>query len=75
MARIIDKDTRLIDVDFGPVETFSIREQNAYEPTFIQYSKNGVDQIIWSGTVGAFETRLAGSFIQYQLIDLSFMTK
>ena len=75
MARIIDKDTRLIDVDFGPVETFSIREQNAYEPTFIQYSKNGVDQIIWSGTVGAFDSRLAGSFIQYQLIDLSFMTK
>lgn len=75
MARIIDKDTRLIDVDFGPVETFAIRSEGSFDPTFIQYSKNGVDQIIWSGTVGAFDSRLAGSFIQYQLIDLSFMTK
>ena len=75
MARIIDKDTRLIDVDFGPVETVAVRLEGSYEPTSIQYLKNGVDQIIWSGTVGAFDSRLAGSFIQYQLIDLSFMTK
>jgi len=75
MARIIDKDTRLIDVDFGPVETNVGREAGAYGPTSVTYSKNGVDQIIWSGTVGAFDSRLAGSFVQYQLIDLSFMTK
>ena len=75
MARIIDKDTRLIDVDFGPVETYAVRLEGSYDPTFIQYSKNGVDQIIWSGTVGLFDSALAGSFIQYQLIDLSFMTK
>jgi len=75
MARIIDKDTRLIDVDFGPVETNVTRLEGSFGPTAVQYTKNGVDQIIWSGTVGAFDSRLAGSFIQYQLIDLSFMTK
>ena len=75
MARIIDKDTRLIDVDFGPVETNVTRLEGSFGPTTVQYTKNGVDQIIWSGTVGAFDSRLAGSFIQYQLIDLSFMTK
>lgn len=75
MARIIDKDTRLIDVDFGPVETVVNRLEGSFGPTSVQYNKNGVDQIIWSGTVGAFDSRLAGSFIQYQLIDLSFMTK
>lgn len=56
MARIIDKDTRLIDVDFGPVETYAVRLEGSYDPTFIQYSKNGVDQIIWSGTVGLFDS-------------------
>ena len=75
MARIIDKDTRLIDVDFGPVETNVGRLAGEFRPTSVTYSKNGVDQIIWSGTVGAFDSRLAGSFVQYQLIDLSFMTK
>jgi len=75
MARIIDKDTRLIDVDFGPVDTIVGREGGSFGPTSVQYNKNGVDQIIWSGTVGAFDSRLAGSFVQYQLIDLSFMTK
>jgi len=75
MARIIDKDTRLIDVDFGPVQTDVTRLEGSFGPTTVQYTKNGVDQIIWSGTVGAFDSRLAGSFIQYQLIDLSFMTK
>ena len=75
MARIIDKDTRLIDVDFGPVQTVVGRLENSFGPTSVQYNKNGVDQIIWSGSVGGFSDRLAGSFIQYQLIDLSFMTK
>jgi hypothetical protein len=65
----------LIDVDFGPVETNVTRLEGSFGPTAVQYTKNGVDQIIWSGTVGAFDSRLAGSFIQYQLIDLSFMTK
>ena len=75
MARIIDKDTRLIDVDFGPVDTVVGRDVGSTTPTFVQYNRNGVDQIIWSGSVGGFADRLAGSFIQYQLIDLSFMTK
>lgn len=75
MARIIDKDTRLIDVDFGPVETSITREIAALDPTAVSYTKNGTGQLIYSAPAGGFADRLGGSFVQYQLIDLSFMTK
>lgn len=75
MARIIDKDTRLIDVDFGPVETNVNRDVATTRPASVSYDRNGTDQIIFSAPAGGFADQAAGSFIQYQLVDLSFMTK
>lgn len=71
MARIIDKDTRIIDVDFGPIDVYLDRLPNDYDATTVSYTRNGTDQLVWSAPAGPN----AGSFIQYQLIDLSFMTK
>ena len=75
MARIIDKDTRLIDVDFGPVEVSINRDAAESRPSSVSYDRNGTDQIIFSAPAGGFADRAGGSFIQYQLVDLSFMTK
>ena len=73
MARIVDKDTRLIDVDFGPIFIQGARDENAAFPAPNQFvsSGPGVDQLI------RFDDQdiQAGSFIQYQMVDLSFMTQ
>lgn len=71
MARILDKDTRIIDVDFGPVNISATRADGETEPTTIALGGlNGEEQIIdyiLATNAGG------GSFIQYQNIDLSFM--
>ena len=72
MARIVDKDTRLIDVDFGPLATILSRVQGDGSPTTAQSALNGTLQLLYYADAGQ---PLAGSFIQYQQIDLSFMTK
>lgn len=71
MARIVDKDTRLIDVDFGPLATVLSRAQGDGSPNTATSSLNGELQLLYYAPAGA---PLAGSFIQYQQIDLSFMT-
>jgi hypothetical protein len=74
MARIIDKDTRLIDIDFGPVQldcTRNVTLSPWNAPTTVYAQGNGADQLLWLSdpTDG-----IPGSFIQYQRLDLEFMT-
>ncbi len=76
MARIIDKDTRLIDLDFGPVTTSIQRLPNARFPDGASgnqatFSGDGELQLIRQDRLNTF----AGSFIQFQRLDLSFMTQ
>lgn len=71
MARIVDKDTRLIDIDFGPVGTTCGRGAGDLAPTSAVGSLNGMQQVIRYFEIGQ---ELPGSFIQYQNIDLAFMT-
>lgn len=71
MARIIDKDTRLIDLDFGPLVVSATRNIAAQLPNAVTNGKNGQLQLINFDEGVAFNS---GSFIQEQMIDLSFMT-
>ena len=71
MARILDKDTRLIDCDFGPVTVACGRDATNLSPNAVTTGQNGVKQIIrLDGTTGA----IPGSFVQYSRIDLEYMT-
>lgn len=70
MARIIDEDTRIIDIDFGPVDVGLGRDADSSNPTTLTFELNGVDQII--ANVPAIQAG-AGSYVQYQRLDLSFM--
>lgn len=71
MARILDKDTRLIDVDFGPVSITTNRAEDTFDPNIVTLNGlNGDEQII-DHILGA--NAGGGSFIQYQNVDLSFM--
>jgi len=72
MARIIDKDTRMIDVDFGPVTIAASR--NAAQPwcTSMNESGNGLQQML--NLIQANENG-TGSFIQYERLDLDFMAR
>lgn len=70
MARIIDKDTRIIDIDFGPVDAGFTREGDGFDPATLSLELNGTDQIIGSIAAG---NAGAGTFVQYQRLDLSFM--
>jgi len=70
MARIIDKDTRLIDVDFGPLTVATNRPPGDTQPATATAGGNGLGQLIrFADTFG-----IRGSFIQYQSVDLSMMT-
>ena len=75
MARILDKDTRIIDVDFGPVTVTILRQNNEEAPTGVTGSEatfggNGALQFIRSDNSG----EIAGSFIQFERLDLDYMT-
>ena len=75
MARIIDKDTRIIDVDFGPVNINVLRNATIPEPdgaggSGATFGGSGINQILRSDATGA----TAGSFIQFQRIDLDYMS-
>ena len=71
MVRIIDKNTRLIDIDFGPVNVAMARTAGGFLADSVNYTGNGFDQVL---TTGQVNTNITGSFIQYEQIDLSFMT-
>lgn len=73
MARIIDAETRLIDIDFGPVRVSLGRISPDLQPTTSSFALNGVNQFIRQDNAGG--TGIAGSFCQYQLIDLDFMAR
>ena len=72
MARIIDKDTRLIDVDFGPVNIIVLRNTGDSAPGVGEATagNDGTNQFIRFDDDG----QDAGSFIQFQRIDLDYMT-
>lgn len=71
MARILDKDTRLIDVDFGPLTVACGRDATNLSPSSVTSGQNGEKQLIrLDDTTGA----IPGSFVQYSRIDLEYMT-
>lgn len=73
MARIIDKNTRLIDVDFGPITVNVFRPSGEVQPIAggATFGGNGTLQLIRSDDGAAL---FAGSFIQFERVDLSYMT-
>ena len=72
MARILDKDTRLIDIDFGPVNVATTRAILGFNPATVSITKNGTAQLLNSIPVTVPN---CGSFIQYSRIDLDFMVR
>lgn len=72
MARILDKDTRLIDIDFGPISVALLRDPNGFNPATLTIDGNGQGQLLNSIPVA---TAKCGSFIQYSRIDLDFMVR
>ena len=72
MARILDKDTRIIDIDFGPVSVQVGRVDLEIKPATVSLTKNGTAQLLNSIPV---TVQNCGSFIQYSRIDLDFMVK
>tara|TARA_Y100000114_G_scaffold6788_1_gene5443 strand:- start:596 stop:1447 length:852 start_codon:yes stop_codon:yes gene_type:complete len=76
MARILDKSTRLIDVDFGIVNVAlnRILGRTSLDGTAgnqATYGGNGTQQIIRTKPGSPF----GGSFVQYNRVDLSYMTQ
>tara|TARA_Y100001937_G_scaffold37698_1_gene53809 strand:+ start:786 stop:1685 length:900 start_codon:yes stop_codon:yes gene_type:complete len=70
MPRVLDKDTRLIDVDFGPVGVTVSRPTGEFAPLNpATLSLNGTNQVISNQGIG-----IAGSFCQYVRLDLDYMT-
>jgi hypothetical protein len=76
MARILDKDTRLIDIDFGPLTTSIQRLPNEVRPDGAP-GNVGTISGAGEGSIIRFDsdTPATGSFIQYQRVDLSYMTQ
>ena len=70
MARIIDKDTRLIDIDFGGLDIGITRTATQPFPTSQTATGNGRSQLLNEVLAN---NRGAGSFIQYDRLDLSHM--
>lgn len=70
MVRIIDASTRLIDIDFGKVDAAISRNAGSATPVSTTFTGNGVDQ-----TLNTQSARLAGSFVQYERVDLSMMLR
>lgn len=84
MARIIDKNTRLIDIDFGPISQNLTRNASEEGTAIAALTLNGTGQLLAQvpsiieqppPNPPLLNIRLAGSFIQYQRIDLSYMTE
>ena len=72
MARIIDKDTRLIDVDFGQITLSTARTGGDEVPNNVTTGGVGVGQLLNVLPAGQFN---GGSFIQYVRLDLDYMTR
>ena len=75
MARILDKDTRLIDADFGPLSISLLRDAISQTPTAVTSGLNGEKQLIrFENNPGGGAIGASGSFVQYTRIDLEYMT-
>lgn len=72
MARIIDKDTRLIDIDFSQLSMSVGRTGGSSEPTFVAPTGPGVGQLLHNIGTGLLN---GGSFIQYVRLDLDYMAR
>lgn len=70
MARIIDKDTRLIDIDFGGLDITVNRTAGDDNPSSSTVAGNGQSQLL--NAIGGSNAGV-GSFIQYDRLDLSHM--
>ena len=72
MARIIDKDTRLIDIDFGEYGVNAARSGGQSFPDSVTGAGNGVGQLLNQLPAGTFN---GGSFMQYVRLDLDYMVR
>jgi hypothetical protein len=72
MARILDKDTRLIDIDFGRIQTGLGRIATEPYSATANFSGNGLSELL--NQLPPYANG-AGSYIQYQRLDLSYMVK
>ena len=72
MPRIVDKDTRIIDVDFGRLSVVVNRSAGVFNPDAVNITGNGVSQLLNNIPVTQAS---CGSYVQYQRLDLSFMLK
>jgi len=72
MARIIDKDTRMIDLDFGEITISAFREFDSTVPTSVTSGGSGTSVVLNVLEAGEL---YAGSFIQYVRLDLDFMAR
>ena len=72
MARIIDKDTRMIDLDFGEITVAAFREFDSPMPTSVTSGGSGTSVVLNVLEAGEL---YAGSFIQYVRLDLDFMAR
>lgn len=72
MVRIVDKDTRIVDIDFGQVVPTITRNPGEQYPAGVTFAENGAEEII--GSIGD-GVSAGGSFIQYQRVDLDFMVR
>lgn len=71
MARIIDKDTRLIDVDFGQLTVSVSRDAGEANPNVDAVASGpGVGQLL-----NLVPRANGGSFMQYVRLDLDFMAR
>lgn len=72
MARIIDKDTRLIDIDFGELTVASFRSSGDPIPDNVTNGGNGTGILLNILPANTFN---GGSFIQYVRLDLDYMVR
>ena len=72
MARIIDKDTRLIDIDFGELTVASSRGEEEFNATSVTSGGPGLGQLLNILPGGTFN---GGSFMQYVRLDLDYMAR
>lgn len=72
MARIIDKDTRLIDIDFGELTVATSRNEDSFYATSVTSGGPGVGQLLNLLPAGGFNV---GSFMQYVRLDLDYMAR
>jgi hypothetical protein len=72
MARIVDKDTRIIDIDFSEITCTAGRAANTFVPNAGTVGRLGVSQLLNRIQPANYGV---GSYIQYVRLDLDFMAR